>query len=222
MDSNQKNEESDVLENSSTNFQQEPTENLSDFFTDNQTPYQTIQDDDFDDDFDELEENHEPGRKKHKLKKRKPFKEELPKSKQQEVRDYVDTTMRLQADFENFRRNAAMQIAEAKSTGLMEAAAQFVPVLDSLSAAKKMINDPQILEGFLMVENQILGAFKALGVEKIPALHQQFNPKFHNALAVQNIANIADGIIVEEYQAGYKLNEKIIRYSQVIVNKKED
>ena len=85
-----------------------------------------------------------------------------------------------------------------------------------------MIADEKLLEGFLMIENQLLNAFSSLGVEKIEAVGKPFDPKLHNALALQNNPDAEDDIVLEEYQAGYKLNEKIIRYSQVIVNKKEE
>ena len=76
-----------------------------------------------------------------------------------------------------------------------------------------MIKEEKLLEGFVMIENQLLNAFSSLGVEKIEALNQPFDPNFHNALAVQNNPDFDDDIVLEEYQAGYKLNNKVIRYS---------
>ena len=136
--------------------------------------------------------------------------------------EYLQTAQRLQAEFENYRKNAQAQILAAKYDGLARAVTTLVPVLDSIAGAKSMIADEKLLEGFLMIENQIINAFKSLGVEKIDTENQQFNPHLHNALAVQNNPELDDNVIVQEYQAGYKLNDKIIRYSQVIVNKKEE
>lgn len=138
------------------------------------------------------------------------------------VLEYLQTAQRLQAEFENYRKNAQMQIQSAKADGIAHAVMALVPVLDSIAGAKSMVSDQKLLEGFLMIENQILNAFKGLGVEKIEAVNQVFDPHLHNALAVQNNPDLEDGTIIQEYQAGYKLNDKIIRYSQVIVNKKEE
>lgn len=138
------------------------------------------------------------------------------------VLEYLQTAQRLQAEFENYRKNAQAQILAAKNDGVAHAVTTLVPVLDSIAGAKKMVSDEKLLEGFLMIENQILSAFKSLGVEKIEAVNMPFDPHLHNALAVQNNPDLDDDIIIDEYQTGYKLNEKIIRYSQVIVNKKEE
>ena len=138
------------------------------------------------------------------------------------VLEYLQTAQRLQAEFENYRKNAQLQIHTAKHDGIAHAVTALVPVLDSIASAKSMVMDQKLLEGFLMIENQILNAFKSLGVEKIDALNQVFDPHLHNALAVQNNPELENDIIVQEYQAGYKLNDKVIRYSQVIVNKKEE
>ena len=141
---------------------------------------------------------------------------------EEKVLEYVQTAQRLQAEFDNFRKNAQTRIADARYDGMTDAITKFLPVLDSIAGAKKMIADEKLLEGFLMIENQLLNAFSSLGVEKIEAVGKPFDPKLHNALALQNNPDAEDDIVLEEYQAGYKLNEKIIRYSQVIVNKKEE
>ena len=141
---------------------------------------------------------------------------------EEKVLEYVQTAQRLQADFDNYRKKSLEQIAQSKYDGMADAVTKMMPVLDSIASAKKMIKEEKLLEGFVMIENQLLNAFSSLGVEKIEALNQPFDPKLHNALAVQNNPDFDDDIVLEEYQAGYKLNDKVIRYSQVIVNKKEE
>ena len=141
---------------------------------------------------------------------------------EEKVLEYVQLAQRLQADFDNYRKHAQEQIKESRNDGKIQAITEFIPILDSFQSAKTMIKDEKLLEGFVMIENQILNAFTKLGVEKIETQNQLFDPNLHNALAVQNFPGLEDDMIVSEYQAGYKIKEKIIRYSQVIVNKKED
>ena len=141
---------------------------------------------------------------------------------EEKVLEYVHTAQRLQADFDNYRKKSLEQIAQSRYDGMADAVTKMMPVLDSIASAKKMIKEEKLLEGFVMIENQLLNAFSSLGVEKIEALNQPFDPKLHNALAVQNNPDAPNDIVLEEYQAGYKLNDKVIRYSQVIVNKKEE
>lgn len=141
---------------------------------------------------------------------------------EEKVLDYIQVAQQLQADFDNYRKRSEVLIAQARYSGMEDAITKLIPVLDSLASAEKMITDENLKAGFVMIENQLLNAFTSLGVEKIDAVGQKFDPNLHNALAVQHDAEKEDDIILQEYQAGYKLNEKIIRYSQVIVNKKED
>ncbi len=144
--------------------------------------------------------------------------EELEKK----VKEYILTAQQIQADFDNYRKKTFQQIADARLDGQIETIKKIIPVLDSFAGAKKMINDENLLQGFILVENQILGALKSMGVEKISAIGEIFNPHLHNALATANDKSLANDVIKEEYQAGYKLGDKIIRYSQVIVNKLEN
>ena len=138
------------------------------------------------------------------------------------VLEYLQTAQRLQAEFDNYRKRANEQIQQARFDGMADAVGKFIPVLDSFESASKMVSDPKLLEGFNLIKQQILSAFTALGVEKIDAKNTPFNPALHNALATQSNPDYEDDIVIEEYQAGYKLKDKIIRYSQVIVNKKEE
>ena len=138
------------------------------------------------------------------------------------VLEYLQTAQRLQAEFDNYRKRAEEQIKQARFDGMADAVSKLLPALDSFESASKMVNDPKLLEGFDLIKNQILSAFTALGVEKIDAKNTPFNPTLHNALATQSNPDFDDDIVIEEYQAGYKLKDKIIRYSQVIVNKKEE
>ena len=138
------------------------------------------------------------------------------------TKEYIKMAQQIQADFDNFRKKTAMQIEKAKQDGIIETIQKIIPVLDSFAGAKKMITDEKLLEGFLLVENQMMSALKGMGVEEISATGEEFNPNYHNALAVVCDENLENNIIKEEYQKGYKIKEKIIRYSQVVVNKRED
>ena len=138
------------------------------------------------------------------------------------VNEYIRAAQVLQADFDNYRKRAEESIKQARLDGMIDAIVKILPALDSFKNAKTMITDEKVLDGIVMIENQILQSLNSLGVEKIEAVGQKFDPKIHNALAVVKDPNFDDDIVKEEYQAGYKLNDKIIRHSQVIVNKKED
>lgn len=135
--------------------------------------------------------------------------------------DYLALAKQIQADFENFRRHAIEDIKQAKIAGQASVIEVFLPCLDTFKEAKKSINDQEILRGVEMIENKIIDALKNLGVEKIESVGEKYNPHIHNVIAVLNVADKENDVIVDEYQAGYIFNGKVIRYAKVIVNKKE-
>ncbi|MDD3232510.1 MAG: nucleotide exchange factor GrpE [Clostridia bacterium] len=136
--------------------------------------------------------------------------------------EFLLTAQRLQAEFDNYRKKSETRLQQTKLDGQIDAISKILPALDSFVGAKKIISDPKILEGVNMIEKQLISALTSLNVEKIDAVGKEFDPNLHNALAIVSDNTLENNIIKEEYQAGYKINDKIIRYSQVIVNKKEE
>ena len=164
---------------------------------------------------------------KEKKKEKKPIIEEVNLEEKKEVVEdkatvYLEMAQRLQADFENFRKKAFEQIAKAKEDGKVAVIEVFLPCLDTFKIAKKSIKDEASLQGIEMIENKILDALKDLGVEKIEAIGVKYDPNLHEAITVMRNEELDNDIILEEFQAGYKYNDKVIRYAKVIVNKKED
>ncbi len=136
-----------------------------------------------------------------------------------EASEYLAMAQRLQADFENYRKRVAEQLDKERQNGAESVIEVFLPCLDTFKEAKKSIDDERILAGFNMVEDKILDALKTLGVEKIEAIGNKFDPHIHNVIAVMNDENKEEDVILEEYQSGWMMNGKVIRYSKVIVNK---
>lgn len=147
--------------------------------------------------------------------------EEECKCKRKDEPDYLALAQRIQAEFENYRRRMADQLVIERQEGIVSVINVFLPCLDTFKEAKKSITDEKVLEGVNMIENKIMDALDRLEVERIEAVGQKFDPNFHDVIAVMHNQNYDDDIILEEYQAGYKYKGKVIRYSKVIVNKKE-
>lgn len=141
--------------------------------------------------------------------------------KKQDEPDYLALAQRIQAEFENYRRRMHDQLIIERQEGVVSVIDVFLPCLDTFKEAKKSITDEKVLEGVNMIESKIMDALNKLEVEKIEAVGQKFDPNFHDVIAVMHNENYDDDIILEEYQAGYKYKGKVIRYSKVIVNKKE-
>lgn len=136
--------------------------------------------------------------------------------------EYLNLAKQVQADFENYRRRTVEDLKKAKQDGQISVIEAFLPCLDTFAEAKKNIKDDNVLRGVEMIENSILETLKSLGVEKIEAVGKVYDPHLHNVIAVMKDESKENDIILAQYQAGYKFNDKVIRYSKVIVNKKED
>ena len=133
--------------------------------------------------------------------------------------EYLNLARVIQADFDNYRKRTAESIKQAKLDGITQAVEIFIPCLDVFKKAKEMISDDNSRKGIEMLETQIRSSLKELGVEKIETIGKQFDPNIHHCLMVMEDKTKPDNVVLDEYQAGYRLGDKIIKYSQVIVNK---
>lgn len=134
--------------------------------------------------------------------------------------EYLELAQRIKAEFENYKKRNAEISIQSYDNGVMTTIERLLPVVDSFKQAKASISDENTLKGLDLVLNQMLKAFEGLGVTKINAVGEQFDPNFHNAVLVGNDENKPDGEILDEYQEGFIFkNDKVIRHSVVQINK---
>lgn len=133
--------------------------------------------------------------------------------------EYLNLARVIQADFDNYRKRSAEQLAKARIDAIAETVEIILPSLDAFKKAKENIKDDNTLQGINMLEKAFNASLEKLGVEKIPAVGEMLDPNVHNVLAVAKDESKEDGIILDEIQTGYKMQGKIIRCSQVLVNK---
>ena len=143
--------------------------------------------------------------------------EETPVSKEAE---YLELAQRLKAEFENYKKRNAEVVLQSFDNGVAHTVEKLLPAIDSFKQAKNSIQDENILKGLDLVLSQILNAFSELGVTKISAVGEQFDPNYHNAVMVENNSDLEDNVIVDEFQEGFILkNQRVIRHSVVKINK---
>ena len=134
------------------------------------------------------------------------------------VRDFNTMYVRLQSDFDNYRKRTAEQLGRAKNDGIAEAIIKMIPVLDVMTQALRMITDEKVAEGVSMINRQVLEAFNAFGVTEIPALGKPFDPELHHAVMQVPAARPEDeGMVMEVLQKGYRMGDRILRHSVVKV-----
>lgn len=142
---------------------------------------------------------------------------------QAEVEKYRDAALRAAADLENFRKRMIREKEEAirfANAGLIE---KLLPILDNfelgLDAARGDAAAKGIVDGFSMVHRQLGDFLVSSGLQPIDAVGQPFDPKLHEALGHETDAAQADGIVLRQMRRGYRLADRLIRPSSVIVNK---
>ena len=130
--------------------------------------------------------------------------------------EYLDSLRRAQADFQNFKRRNQTAKADGYEDGVRESIAAMLPAIDNLERALDAAqeNDP-LAEGVKMTLNLLVESLKRFGFEEVPALGEDFDPELHNA--VMREAGETPGKILEVFQKGYKVKDKIIRYAMVKV-----
>lgn len=136
-----------------------------------------------------------------------------------EKNEYLEMAQRIQAEFDNYRKRSNDIVKVSRQDGIIDAVLRFLPAIDSIEKAKQMITDPKTLEGINLIEKELKNSLKDLNIEEIEAQGKVFDPKFHNVIAVKYDNSLGDSVITDVYQAGYKIGDRVLRYSQVIVNK---
>ena len=132
--------------------------------------------------------------------------------------DYLKDLLRVQAEFDNYRKRMQTALGDARNDGFMDAIEKFLPALDSFKMATEYIQDKNTLVGIKFIEKGILDTLSKMGVEEIPA-NGEFNPEYHQAVDTDNAAEVETNHIVKEVCKGFTYKGKVIRYSQVIVKK---
>jgi len=136
----------------------------------------------------------------------------------QERDQLLDRLARLQAEFENARKRDARERAEFRDFAVSGAIEQILPVVDNLNlalAAKS--TGEQLRSGVELIARQMEDALRALGVQPIATVGEQFDPQFHEALGSIETTEVPDHQVMEEVRRGYKLKEKLLRPALVRV-----
>lgn len=134
--------------------------------------------------------------------------------------EYLELAQRLKAEFENYKKRNAEVVLQSFDNGVAHTVEKLLPAIDSFKQAKNSIQDENVLKGLDLVLSQILNAFSELGVTKIKAVGEEFDPNYHNAVMVDNNSDLEDNVIVDEFQEGFILkNQRVIRHSVVKINK---
>ncbi|RMH07564.1 MAG: nucleotide exchange factor GrpE [Nitrospirae bacterium] len=150
------------------------------------------------------------------------LREELEK-KTQELRSLNDKYLRLAAEFENYKRRVQRDHAEAIRFGTEKLLRDLLPTLDNLERAIKCGREQMgldgLLEGVELTYKQFLDTLSKVGVTQIVSVGEPFDPAKHQAIGQVESSSMPADSVVEEFQKGYFLHERILRPAMVTVAK---
>lgn len=135
---------------------------------------------------------------------------------------YKERLIRLQADFDNFRRRTQRERSDLYRMANEDLIGELLPVIDyialALEAAGSNEQSKGMADGVRLVLNQLEGTLKKFNLEPIDAVGQPFDANLHEALSQAPSQEFNDQVVMLQYRRGYKLGSKLLRPAQVVIS----
>jgi molecular chaperone GrpE len=132
--------------------------------------------------------------------------------------DYLALAQRTQAEFENYRKRMAREVAQSVDRGVAKLAKELLPALDHLEIALKAAEGHEdVVKGFALVRDEFFNALGKVGIQPFSPAGEAFDPNEHEAMASHPADGVEPGTVIEVYQRGYRLNGAVLRPARVVV-----
>ncbi len=134
--------------------------------------------------------------------------------------EYLDLARRAKADFENYRKRATQQTADAEKRGKADLARELLPAIDSLerALASADADADALAKGVSLVRDQLLATLERAGVEAYDPAGEKFDPSWHEALSTRPEEGVESGTVLETLDRGYRLDGQVLRAARVVVS----
>lgn len=141
--------------------------------------------------------------------------------KTKQCEEFFNMLQRTAAEFDNYKKRTAKEKGDIYADTVSEVVASFLPVVDNieraLQASANEADFKSLKEGIELVYRQFKEIMGKNGVEEIKAVGEEFDHNLHNAVMHVEDPECGQNVVVEEFQKGYMLKDKVIRYSMVKV-----
>lgn len=141
--------------------------------------------------------------------------------KSKQCDEYLEKLQRMAAEFDNYKKRTLREKEALYDEAVADAVSAFLPVIDNLEralkASEKGDDTQKLKDGIELVFKQVKDVMKNLGVEEIKSVGDKFNPEIHNAVMHIEDESYGESSVIEEFQKGYIIKEKVIRHSMVKV-----
>ncbi|MCL2365783.1 MAG: nucleotide exchange factor GrpE [Oscillospiraceae bacterium] len=129
-----------------------------------------------------------------------------------------DKYIRLAAEYDNFRKRSKLEREATYSDACTDAITRILPVYDNLERAlKQECSDEAFYKGIEMTMTGLTETLESMDVKPIDAVGEPFDPNKHNAVMAIENPELGEKIVAEEFQRGFTLGDKVIRFSTVVV-----
>ena len=136
----------------------------------------------------------------------------------QDYDELEDRYKRILAEFENFKKRSGKEREVLYNSILSDIIEVILPIVDNLENAIKVeTQDEEYKKGIELVLKQFKDVLTSKGVEEIKAIGETFNPELHEAVSSIQDENLGEKEIAQEYRKGYKIGNRVIRHSMVVV-----
>jgi molecular chaperone GrpE len=132
--------------------------------------------------------------------------------------EYLDLAKRARADFENYRKRAVQQAADAERKAKAALARDLIPAIDNLERALESApDDDPLSDGVRLVHRELSDALRRAGLEAFDPTGERFDPNSSEALSTQPGDGAEPGTVLESLSRGYRLDGQVIRPARVVV-----
>ena len=151
-------------------------------------------------------------------------------AKDDEIAALKDKWLRAVADNENYKKRVKRDTDDAVTRKTQSLLTSFLPTIDNLDRALEIAepvaaqvpkevagNVEQVVKGLRMVRDEFLSGLKKHGIEPVPSVGVPFDPAIHDALQQIDSPDHAPGVVIREFEKGYKLGERLLRPARVII-----
>ena len=167
---------------------------------------------------DQKKEEVKEEKKEKKKKEKTDKKQDVLKERIEELEDRVKRQM---AEFENFRKRTEKEKTMMFETGAKSVIEKILPVVDNfergLAAVPEDEKNGAFVQGMEMIYKQLMTELENMQVKPIPAVGEEFNPDFHNAVMQVESEEFESGVIAQELQKGCTYRDSVVRHSMVAV-----
>ena len=167
----------------------------------------------------------EENKEKAETEKKDSNKEKLKDNRaidKEKIAELTETLQRLQAEFENFKKRTEKEKAEFVKYAKAELIQRLLPTLDTFEIALRSTKDSEkFVKGMEMVYAQFVSTLQSEGLKQIEAAGKKFDPYLHEVMLKEK-SDKDDGVVLEELQRGYMLNDKVLRHSKVKISEKAE